>query len=67
MTFFPKCDFCGDPAVTEGKTHLVSTVHVCKKHLGEALELLFLKNLKVTAHECRFTGPSLPSGEEGSK
>ena len=67
MTFFRKCDFCDDAAVTGGETHLVSTVHVCKKHLGEALESLFFKKLTVTAHEWRFTGVSLPSGEEVSK
>ena len=56
MTLFHKCEFCAEPVAAEGEIHLVRAIRVCEKHLNEALELLWLKNLRVTAGEWRVIG-----------
>lgn len=58
MTLFHKCEFCAEPAAAVGEIHLVRTIRVCEKHLNDALELLYIKNLRVTpASEWRVVGP----------
>lgn len=63
MTLFHKCEFCAEPAAAEGEIHLAMAIRVCEKHLNEALELLWLKNLRVTpAPEWRVIG-TIVAGE----
>ena len=63
MTLFNKCEFCAEPAAAKGEVHLVRTIQVCEKHLNEALELLYVKNLSVTTDRWRVIG-TIVGGEE---
>lgn len=62
MTLFHKCEFCAEPAAVVGEIYLVRTIRVCKKHLNDALQLLYVKNLRVTPPDWRVIG-SIVAGE----
>ena len=56
MTLFQKCEFCAEPAAAKGQILTFATIQVCEKHLNEALELLYVKNLRMTTNEWRAIG-----------
>ena len=65
MTLFHKCEFCDEPAAAVGEFLLVRTIRVCQKHLNDALELLYIKNLRVnTAPELRVIGSIVGQHDE---